>query len=440
MSNAIDGLVSGLDTTSLINSLMQVEAVPQGLLKAKVSSSQNLISALQGLNAQVASLATLATKTAKPAALDLFSSTSSSANVTVATTSVAAAGVVDLVVGRLSQTQVTVSGPVSAWPDTNLTITSSTGVVTTVTAASTSLDDMVSAVNKAGAGVTATKVAVGGGEFRLQFSAAAPGAAAGVTFSGTTVPMTAVKIGQDAEITLWAGTAAEQMITSPTNTFASLLPGMTITAAVASTDPVRITVARDDAQIGTVASDLVSSLNGILGTIATRSALSTSTNTAGISKTSAGIFAGDGAIRDTKQRLLSAASLPVNGHSPSEYGISITKSGTMEFDAAKFGAALAKDPVTVKAAVQEIAARIGVAATAASDKYDGQLTQKITGEQTTVRRLGDRIADWDRSLATRRATLQSTYTALETQLSAMKAQSSWLSSQVAGLSSSTSNG
>jgi len=109
----------------------------------------------------------------------------------------------------------------------------------------------------------------------------------------------------------------------------------------------------------------------------------------------------------------------------------------MEFDAAKFAAALAKDPTTVKAAVTEIATRVAAAATTASDKYDGQLTQKITGEQSTVRNLGDRIADWDRSLATRRATLQSTYTALETQLSALKAQSSWLSAQVAGLPTST---
>lgn len=439
MTNAIDGLVSGLDTTSLINSLMQVEAVPQTQLKAKVTTSQNLISALQSLNAQVAALGTLATKTAKPAALDLFSSTSSSTNVTVATSAGATAGQLDLVVGKLAQTQVTVSGAVTAWPDTNLTITAANGTVTTVTAASTSLDDMVSAVNKAGAGVTATKVAVGAGGFRLQFTATGSGTAAGVTLSGTTVPMTEVKAGQDAELTLWTGTPAEQKITSATNTFASILPGMTITVAAASTDPVSITVARDDAQIGTVASDLITSLNDIFSTIAARSAVSTSTNASGVSSTTAGIFAGDSTVRDAKQKLLTAASAPINGHSPSEYGISITKAGAMEFDAAKFAAALAKDPATVKAAVTEIATRVAAAATAASDKYDGQITSKITGQQTTVKNLGDRIADWDRSLATRRATLQSTYTALETQLSALKAQSSWLTAQVAGLSSSTSS-
>ena len=437
MATTIDGLSSGLDTTSLINSLMRVEAVPQTQLKAKVSSAQTMISALQGLNTQVAALADLATKAAKPTALDVYSATSSSTGVTVATSAGAAAGQIDLVVGKLAQTQVTVSGPVTVWPDTNLTFTRADGTVTTVTGASTSLDDMVSAVNAAGVGITATKVAVGADGFRLQFTATTPGAAAGVAISGTTVPMTQTKGAQDAEVTLWAGTLAEQKITSATNTFAGILPGMTLTVSAASVTPVSITVGRDVAQISKTASDLITSLNGIFAVITNRSAVSTTTNSSGVTSTIAGVFSGDSTIRDTRQRVLSAASMPVNGRSPSEYGISITRSGTMEFDAGKFAAALAKDPSTVKAAVTEIATRVAAAATTASDKYDGQLTQKITGEQSTVRNLGDRIADWDRSLATRRATLQSTYTALETQLSALKAQSSWLSAQVAGLPTSS---
>ena len=39
MSLAIDGLVSGLDTTTMITSLMKIEAVPQTLLKNNVTST-----------------------------------------------------------------------------------------------------------------------------------------------------------------------------------------------------------------------------------------------------------------------------------------------------------------------------------------------------------------------------------------------------------------
>ena len=196
-----------------------------------------------------------------------------------------------------------------------------------------------------------------------------------------------------------------------------------------------LTVSRDNAGITKLASDLVDGVNGIFSLVASKTAVSTTTNTSGTS-VSAGVFAGDSTVRSVNQSILSAASLPVGTppRSPSEIGISITKTGSMEFDATKFGAALAADPAGTAAKVQELAGRIATAATNASDKYTGTLTTKITGQQSEVRDLADRISDWDMRLASRKATLQRTYSGLETALSNMKAQQSWLTSQLAGLS------
>ena len=72
MGISLDGLASGLDTTALISSIMQVDAIPQTLLKNKSSDIQSMVSALQGLNTKVAALATQATAAAKPGALDLY--------------------------------------------------------------------------------------------------------------------------------------------------------------------------------------------------------------------------------------------------------------------------------------------------------------------------------------------------------------------------------
>ncbi len=72
MGISLDGLASGLDTTALISSLMQSEALPQTLLKNKSYDIQSMVSALQGLNGKVAALATQATAAAKPGALDLY--------------------------------------------------------------------------------------------------------------------------------------------------------------------------------------------------------------------------------------------------------------------------------------------------------------------------------------------------------------------------------
>ncbi|HMO09921.1 MAG TPA: flagellar cap protein FliD N-terminal domain-containing protein, partial [Actinotalea sp.] len=64
-SLGVDGLVSGLSTTSLINQLIQVEAAPQALLKSKLSATQSFITALQSLNTKIASLGEAGAKAAK---------------------------------------------------------------------------------------------------------------------------------------------------------------------------------------------------------------------------------------------------------------------------------------------------------------------------------------------------------------------------------------
>ena len=433
MAFAIDGLVSGLQTTSMIDSLMKIEAMPQTLLKGKVSATQSIVTALQALNSKVADLATLAGKTAKAGALDLYKASSSSTDVTATVASPSTTGQIEMVVDKLAQAQNVVSDALAAWPDTNITITSASGVATPIAAASTSLDDVVSAINSADAGVRAVKVAAGGGLYRVQLTAAETGVAGGFTISGTTASFTEIRAAQDAQAVMWKGTAAETTITSSTNTFSDLLPGVGVTVSAVSADPVTVTVTRDDAKISATASSLISGVNDLLAFISVKTAVTNSTDASGAPKVSGGIFTGDSTVRDVQQKILSAASAPVGGRSPSEFGISITRTGTMEFDADKFSAALAADPAATQAAVQEIASRIQTVAAAASDKYDGQITSKITGQQSLLKDMGGQITDWDQRLSVRRSSLERTYAALEVALSRMNSQSSWLTGQLASL-------
>jgi flagellar hook-associated protein 2 len=431
---SLDGLASGLDTTSLINALMQVEAIPQTQLKSKSAGIQSMVSALQGLNSKVAALATQAIATSKTGSLDLYAATASSDKVSVTTTPAAQSGSVDFQVKQLAQTQVAVSETVDSvvgWPYTTMTINSG-GQSVTVSPLTSNLDDVVKAINAAGAGVAASKVSVGGGNYRLQLSATKSGAAGEFTISDPPSKFANAKDAQDAEVVLWAGSAAALTVKSSTNTFADILPGSSLTVTEASAQTITLRVARDDVAITKMASDLVSGANGIFSLVAGKTAV-----TGSGSSTTAGIFSGDSSVRAVNQSILSAASLPVGTPptSPSEIGISITKTGSMEFDDKKFAAALAADPAGVGAKVQEIATRIAAAATRASDKYDGTLTAKITGQQSEVKDLDGRISDWDLRLASRKEALQRTYSALEVALSGMKAQQSWLTSQLAGLSS-----
>ena len=460
MSLAIDGLISGLNTTSLIDQLMRVEAAPQVLLKNRVTTGQALVGGLQGLNATVASLATLATKTALPATSDLFTATSSAPSVSVSAGSGASIGTLALSITSVARGQVSVSAAMTAWPDTpaTFTIVGSNGTKTELTAASTSLDDIATAVNASTAGVKAVKVAAGTDvstgqpQFRLQFSSTATGAASAFSvFRGSAANVTAgtatdllaapgaatVATASDASVTLWSGTPAAQTITSATNSFTDILPGVTVTVSQVEAAPVTINVARDTAGVSSVASSLVDSLSSVFSLVDLSSSVSTSTSATGAVSTKAGIFTGNSTVQDVRQRIISAASDPVNGRSPSEIGLTLTRDGTIQYDSAKFASALASDPAGTQTMLQAIATRVATAATNASDKYTGTITAAINGQQSTLTSLNTQISDWDTRLASQRAGLQKTYSNLEVSLSNLKAQSAWLSSQIAGLSIGT---
>lgn len=460
MGMAIDGLISGLKTTDLIDSLMQAEAVPQTLLKNKVTDSTSFITAMQALNSKVAALADSAAKLALPTGTDLHLATTSSTSVSATAGTGAVDGTIDFTVDRLAQSQVTVTGPLTQWPDQppTLTFVAADGTVTQVTASSSSLADVAAAINKAGAGVSATRVAAGldpaTGQplYRLQLSSTKTGAAAAFTaYRGTPADVTAgtatnllsdagasqVRQAQDAQLTLWAGTGAAQTVSSATNTFADVLPGVTVTATAASTTPVSLTVARDDKGISDTAKSLVTGVNDILTYISAKQAVSTSTDTAGGTVVTAGVFTGESVTRDVNQKLVDAIISPIDGVSPSSYGISITRDGAVTFDQDVFSKAMAADPDKVKAAVATIAQRVADTAKGASDTYSGSISLKIQGEQATVKSLNDQITDWDTRLSDRRSALEKTYANLEVQLQQLQSQSSWLTGQLSSLPSAS---
>lgn len=458
-SLAIDGLVSGLNTTDLINQLMTVEAAPQALLKAKATTAQALVSAFQSLNTSVASLAAFAKKTALPASVELFTATASAPSVTITAGAGASPGQLDLSVTSIAKPQVSVSAALAHWPDSPATITivKADGTKVEITAASSSMSDIADAVNSSAAQVKATRVAAGTNGtdplYRLQLTSSATGVdGAFQVFRGSAADVTAgtaanlltetgaatVQSARDASVTLWAGTAAEQVITSTSNTFRDILPGVSVTVSKVEASPVSVTVAQDSAGVGRLAENLVANLTSVFNVIASKSTVTPGTDSAGRPTTAAGLFTGNSTAREVNTRIMAAATAPVTGRSPSEIGITITKEGGVTYDAAKFAAALAADHAGTQAMLQTIADRVATAADSASNQYTGTITQVITGQQSSLKSLGDQIGDWDARLAAQRAGLERTYSALEVSLSTLQAQSSWLTSQLASLSTSTS--
>jgi flagellar hook-associated protein 2 len=461
---SLNGLGSGLDITAIVNALMAVEALPQQQLKQAQSQQQAMITALQSLNSKAASLADLAKKAAAPGALNLYTATSSSEGVSAKAGTTASAGTVSLTVNRVAQTQDAVTAAMTAWPtDASgapraLTLVDDTGKQTEVTPTGASLDDVVAAINASGGPAKALKVSAGAdlatGEplYRLQLTSTTSGAAGAFSiYEGTSAEVTGgtatdlmsrtgaavVTVAQDASATLYAGTAAEQVVTSSTNTFSNLVPGVDVMVTAAAVGAgATITVGSDTAGISKQASDLVSSVNGLLTAIASSSNVTTTSGSSGVSSARGGLLTGNSSVRSVATSITNAAYLPTsNGRSPSELGIVIQRDGTFTFDEAKFTAALAADPSGTQATLQEIAGRVATAAREASAPASGSLTQLIAGRQSVVNDLSTRIGGWDLRLADRQTALFAIYNSMDVALGTLKSQQAWLTSQIAGLPS-----
>ena len=213
---------------------------------------------------------------------------------------------------------------------------------------------------------------------------------------------------QDAQAVLYTGTAAEQ------NHYLGHehLHGP-VSRSLGHRDsrhdrPVTVTVATDNAGIIKKAEDLIKSVNDVLGFIADNSAVTATTNAhRRLRRHGWNLHRQQQHPRRQRRRSLNAVVAPVNGKSPSEYGIVITRNGDFTFDKDKFAASLAADPAGTQAALsRNLASRVAAATNAVSDSVSGTVPQLITGRQSEVSDLNDQISDWDTRLETRRASLK----------------------------------
>lgn len=451
----LDGLVSGLKTEELIKALMDVSAIPKTLITNKITDRNSVITNLQSLNASLQELATKAKTAAAASSLASFTASSSADTVTVTAGSTATAFSTSVVVDAVAAAHslVTAAAGSTAWGGT-FTVAGADGDRVEITPSGTGPQDLANAINNSKAGVTATVVPAGvdadgkplsrlqltsnetgaAGGFTLHRGAAADVAAGTSTDLGAQAGAAVIAQGADARIRLFAGTAAEQTLTSASNTI-SVGEGIDITVTKPSVEPVTVSVARDAKKQTATAEAFVKEIAGLL----TRIDNGSKATVGGVGETTTlGVFTGDSTVRNLRGALANAVQHPVDGVSPSTIGISISDKGVLTFDAEKFAAALAEDPQATQELYSAVSSRLQDVTTQYSDKYEGLLTTRITGQEEEVKTLRTQVERWDVRLEQRRASLERTYAQLEVQLSKLESQSSWLTSQLAGLSTKES--
>jgi flagellar hook-associated protein 2 len=459
MPNAsIGGLVSGLDTATIITQLLQLEARPQTMLKSRVSTEEKVVTALQGLNAKLASIATKAGDLAKASGWSAVKATSSTDKVTVTAGASAIPGtvtvdVVDVATAATSTYTTAASATATGQSGATLTISytdPSKGSVS-VSAGDGSLQSIANAINAdAKTGLQASLVRAGGTDtaptYQLVVTSKQTGQSSGFTiddgsgnFLGGSTPLSTG--GTDATIKL-NGTQLKQA----SNTFVGVMPGVDVTITAGSeTTSATISVERDVTSLADSVKGMVDAVNAALDEIGTLTAYDATTK-------KGGLLAGDSTMRSLRNQLLETVSRGVQVASPSggtttetlaSVGIEVDRYGKLTFDEATFTSAYAADPAKTQALLAGtdpasgtdtgFADKLAALGKAFSDSIDGTLTSAIKGRQSAVKGMQDDIADWDVRLAAKQVTLQRQYTALESALGKLQSQGTWLAGQIASL-------
>ncbi|HKT01392.1 MAG TPA: flagellar filament capping protein FliD [Rugosimonospora sp.] len=439
-TSSISGLVSGLDTSSIISQLMQLEAQPQALLKQKVSTEQGAVTAYQAVNTKMSALQILAETLTKDTTWQAAAATSSSTSVVATASAGAPNGQYTFDVTKLAAAQVsTIALPASGvTSDGNVYISINGAAPTAVPVTTDTPQGVANAINaNSSLGIRATIINSDQGAV-LQLVSTKTGSANAFAVTGVSGTQVDRVSASDAQLTVGTVGSGGYTVTSPTNTFSNFIPNVTLTATGLATG-VTVTVNSDASGLADKIGTLVDAANAALSEISNQTAYTPANQGTG-SAAAAGPLLGDLTVQDLGMNLLSAVA---NGDSTygsfSQLGLQTQQDGTLVFDKSAFIAAYQANPSKVQAAVENgLATTLNNLAKGATDIVAGTLTTAIQGRTSEIKQLNAQIDDWTTRLADRQNTLQQQFTAMEVSLGQLKNQSSWLSSQIASLPTTSS--
>ena len=387
------GIGSGLNVTSIVSQLVALEKAPLTLLGTQATAEQAQISSFGQIQSQISALTDAATAMSDPTAWTASkASSSNTAAASITATSAAQPASFSLDVDALAMQQSVASGtltpgaPVGAgtlvfqlgtWSADGSSFTSATaapvppavvGVAVPAVSVSISATDTVAAIaakiNAANAGVVATAFNDGTSD-RLLLSSKNTGAAAGfqltqsplastpstpptlssLVFDPSTSPTTGtmaanpIQYGQDAQARI-NGFA----VTSPSNTLASNIPGVTINLLATTTTGYPTSPVRSPATL-TVSTDVTPGVGFVQSFVTAYNTLNTTINSLtayNASTQTAGLFQGDSSVvglQNMMRRMLGSTSLGASSQYMSDVGIELQVDGSLSINTAKLSTA-----------------------------------------------------------------------------------------------------
>jgi flagellar hook-associated protein 2 len=439
---------NNIDFSQILTLIMAQESQPLQALQTRQSQLQSRSNTFNQLASRLSALQTAATRLSSSADLAAFAATSSNtAAVTADAGATAMPGRYDVVVSSLARAQVTASATTAPDADTTVVATGGTltinGVTVTLSGAVTlrQLADAINATSNPPA--RATVVQSGPSSYRLVLTARDTGVAnaftvtsnltggAGVSFTDTDGDGAS---GDDtADNAVQASNAALTVnnipVTSTTNTLADAVPGVTLNLFKA--DPaatITVDVATDATKLKDRVRAFVTQYNDLVKFAGDQARSAASGDSTSIGR--------DPLLRGVRDQVRSAltAEYATGGSytTLSQVGISLSRTGVLEFDEAAFSSALSGGTAQIEKLFAGTAGSgVFAALKTGLDRYtqsDGLLkgaTKQLTDQAS---RLTDQIATMQERLALRRAALQREFIAADQAMSQLKSQSSSLAS------------
>ena len=425
----VDGIATGFNTTQMVASLMAAERVPQNQLrgqKSLLSRQQSAYSDLKSLYSKVSDrLETINNSDT----WQRRTATSSDTKVAATATGDAAVGQFTFTVDQTAAAHAVYTADTVAADD----IVSDTGTYAGMTAT-----EAVAAINNDDTlDTSAALIQTAPGEYRIQLSTKSTGADSTVgvdtsEFDRLTSGFTTLTTGRDAQISVSGDNPL--VITSNTNTFDDVMPGLDITVTEPSTDAVTVSVTED---VDSLADDMAATFDDLIGVLNKVDSLTkTNANTSSLLSSASVLRRSENNLRNAVFNEVSSSTLSTASFA----GVDISREGTLSFDKQKFIDAYNDDPQAVKdlffsddATQETVFSRLDTELEAATNFTSGYLSTSEDAVEQRVRDIDDQIAAWDIRLDKREANYRRTFTSLETALSELQQQSSWLSSQIASL-------
>ncbi|MGB4059433.1 MAG: flagellar filament capping protein FliD [Burkholderiaceae bacterium] len=466
------GIGSGLDVSSIVTQLMNLEKQPLTQLQTKASGLQTKLSAYGTVKSALSALQSAASGLLDPAGWKAKTFTSdNTAAVDGTATSGALATSFSLKVTNMAQVQSARAAPLTAntaigsdgrmdiqlgnWSGTNFTAGSGSAISVSV-ASTDKLSDIATKINGAGAGVTAVVVKTGGDE-QLLLRGNTTGAAAGFQIKtydggGTAITdgttgvgkfaydysstntafygMTQTQAAQDASVEIDG-----IVVTSATNTVADAVPGVTLNLKAKTTTAATITVGDDTASIKAKLEALQTAYNKVVTTLSDLTKYDTSSK-------KAGTLQGDSTAVGIQSVLRSM--LGTNGPTGnafgrlSDAGLELQRDGTLSINSTKLDKALKNLPElntfftasTGSASSDGMARRLNSFVQQANG-VDGNVSGRSSALQSAISRNSKDQDAMNLRLTKRQANLYAQYNALDTKMGSLSSMSSFITQQVA---------